>query len=574
MNRPNKALVCASGAVLCWATVASAFKIALAQTSVYAMLAVAAPVAAIILAIGVTIQGKWKELRKACRSDIVYCCFLGLFNPFLYYIVLFAAYDMLPAHVAQPLNYLWPLLLTLLLAVVGRQRIPALKFIGMAISLAGVAVISMGDSNNGDTLSAAGYAVAILSALLWALYWLLNNRMKDRMDSSVSLFLGFATGSVAIYIGMIFLPVGLPPLSAWYSCAYIGIMEMGLPFLLFAIALRNTDNPALINQLCYLAPFLSLFIIAIVLRESVTPITFLGLTLIIAGIMFNQYGAQRLYKRFAAMAIAFLILPSFAKAQDPVVDISLEARADWQHDRIDGETNKHNTGFKGRYLNLKISGQINDQWSYNFRQRLNKTISDGAFFDATDWIYLTYAPTSRISFSAGKQVVAIGGFEYDRAPIDLYYCSEYWNNIPCYQFGISAALRVSTKDVITGQLVASPFRRAEGNNNNMYAYNLMWNGNHGFYQSIWSANLIEWSPGNYIGYLSLGNKFTAGIASLELDLMNRAASGHRFFFKDWSIMTEAAVQPTDRWKIFGKFTHDYNNSGSTADLCVMDGTDI
>ena len=307
--------------------------------------------------------------------------------------MLFAAYDMLPAHVAQPLNYLWPLLLTLLLAVVGRQRIPALKFIGMAISLAGVAVISMGDSNNGDTLSAAGYAVAILSALLWALYWLLNNRMKDRMDSSVSLFLGFATGSVAIYIGMIFLPVGLPPLSAWYSCAYIGIMEMGLPFLLFAIALRNTDNPALINQLCYLAPFLSLFIIAIVLRESVTPITFLGLTLIIAGIMFNQYGAQRLYKRFAAMAIAFLILPSFAKAQDPVVDISLEARADWQHDRIDGETNKHNTGFKGRYLNLKISGQINDQWSYNFRQRLNKTISDGAFFDATDWIYLTYAPT-------------------------------------------------------------------------------------------------------------------------------------------------------------------------------------
>ena len=115
--------------------------------------------------------------------------------------MLFAAYDMLPAHVAQPLNYLWPLLLTLLLAVVGRQRIPALKFIGMAISLAGVAVISMGDSNNGDTLSAAGYAVAILSALLWALYWLLNNRMKDRMDSSVSLFLGFATGSVAIYIG-------------------------------------------------------------------------------------------------------------------------------------------------------------------------------------------------------------------------------------------------------------------------------------------------------------------------------------------------------------------------------------
>ncbi|MDE6093658.1 MAG: EamA family transporter, partial [Muribaculaceae bacterium] len=386
-----------------------------------------------------------------------------------------------------------------------------MKFIGMAVSLAGVAVISMGGDDNGEGLSIAGYAVAILSALLWAVYWLLNNRMKDRIDSSVALFLGFTSGSIALYIGLLFVPYGIPPVSTWMPCAYIGVMEMGLPFLLFAMALRNTDNPALVNQLCYLAPFISLFIISIVLKEAVTPMTYLGLTLIITGIMFNQYGAEWLSRRLAAMALAFFILPSPAHSQDPVVNVSLEARADWQHDRIDGENINDNSGFKGRYLNLKISGQINDQWGYNFRQRLNKTISEGTFFDATDWVYLTYSPTSRITFSAGKQVVAIGGYEYDRAPIDLYSCSEYWNNIACYQFGVSGAFRISNNDVLTGQVVASPFRRAEGNNNNMYAYNLMWNGTHGFYQSIWSANLIECMPGKYINYLALGNKFTFGI---------------------------------------------------------------
>ena len=39
-------------------------------------------------------------------------------------------------------------------------------------------------------------------------------------------------------------------------------------------------------------------------------------------------------------------------------------------------------------------------------------------------------------------------------------------------------------------------------------------------------------------------------------------------------MTEAAVQPSSRLRLFGKFTHDYNNSGSPYDMCVLDGTDL
>lgn len=574
MNRQTSAIVCALGAVLCWSTVATAFKIALAQTSVYAMLTVAAPVATTVLAIGVSLQHQWGGLRNAEKRDIAYCCVMGLFNPVLYYLVLFAAYDMLPAHIAQPINYLWPVLLTLLLAVVGHQHISLLKYLGMTVSLGGVVVISMGSDSEGETLSAAGVAVAVASALLWAVYWMLNNRLKNRIESTLALFLSFATGSVALGIGVLFMPSAMPAATSLSSCAYIGIMEMGLPFLLFALALQKTDNPALINQLCYLAPFLSLFIIAIVLHESVTPLTFLGLALIIAGIMFNQYAVPRLKRRVITTVIALSAALSTINAQDPTVNVALEARADWQHDRVNGENFNDNSGFKGRYLNLKISGQINDQWGYNFRQRLNRTITEGTFFDATDWVYLTYSPIPKVTLSAGKQVVAIGGYEYDRAPIDLYSCSEYWNNIACYQFGVSGAFRVGANDVVTGQVVASPFRRAVGNNNNMYAYNLMWNGSHGIYQSIWSFNLLECMPGKYINYLALGNKFSYGKASLEFDFMNRAGGGQRFSVKDWSIMTEGSFKPSTRLKIFAKFTHDYNMSGSPYDLCVLDGTDL
>ena len=67
---------------------------------------------------------------------------------------------------------------------------------------------------------------------------------------------------------------------------------MGIPFLTFGMALRITGNPALINQMCYLSPFLSLFLIAMVLGEKIAPATYAGLALIVAGLVYNQYFAE------------------------------------------------------------------------------------------------------------------------------------------------------------------------------------------------------------------------------------------------------------------------------------------
>jgi drug/metabolite transporter (DMT)-like permease len=57
--------------------------------------------------------------------------------------------------------------------------------------------------------------------------------------------------------------------------------------------MRITTNPALINQLCYLSPFLSLFFIAVVLQEPIVVTTYIGLALIVAGIVFNEYFVKK-----------------------------------------------------------------------------------------------------------------------------------------------------------------------------------------------------------------------------------------------------------------------------------------
>lgn len=275
------------------------------------------------------------------------------------------------------------------------------------------------------------------------------------------------------------------------------------------------------------------------------------------------------------LLIFCLAAAAFARAEetatDPLVNLQAEVRLDYQHDWLDGHTVNDNTGFEGKYINFRLDGNITDGLSYSWRQRLNKPHKDASFFDATDWVYLNY-DFGRWSVAGGKQVVAIGGWEYDRAPIDLYGCSVFWNNVPCYQIGGSVSFRPSAADKLTFQLCESPFYTPE--NRNMYAYNLMWNGSHGIYSSIWSANLIEYAPGHYISYLALGNKFSFGRLSLELDLMNRASSGQTFLLRDMSVMGEIAYTPSQRWKVFGKMTYDVNNTRSDADLCVAPGTEL
>lgn len=270
-------------------------------------------------------------------------------------------------------------------------------------------------------------------------------------------------------------------------------------------------------------------------------------------------------------AAAALCTHATEPANNELVNLQAEVRLDYQRDWQDGNIIKDNTGFEGKYINFRVDGTITEGLTYSWRQRLNKPHKDASFFDATDWIYLNY-DFGKWSIAGGKQIVAIGGWEYDRAPIDLYGCSVFWNNIPCYQIGGSLSLRPTAGDKITFQFCESPFYTSE--NRNMYAYNIMWNSTHGFYEAIWSANMIEYAPGRYISYLALGNKFTANKVALELDFMNRASSHQTFLFRDMSVMGELSYTPAAKWKLFAKMTYDVNNTGTGADLCVLPGTEL
>src|SRR5574344_712203 len=100
MTKETKAVVYAAIAVLSWSTVATAFKMALRYLSHDEMLTVACVASLLVFTVLLTVQRKWGDLARLSAKEWGRMALLGLLNPVAYYLVLFKAYDLLPAQVA------------------------------------------------------------------------------------------------------------------------------------------------------------------------------------------------------------------------------------------------------------------------------------------------------------------------------------------------------------------------------------------------------------------------------------------------------------------------------------------
>lgn len=292
MRQQNKAYAYALTTVLLWSTVASAFKLTLRYLD-YAQLLLCAGVASlVVLGIVLIATGRFGLVFRCTRKQYAQSLGLGLLNPFIYYLVLFKAYDLLPAQVAQPLNYTWALTLALLSIPLLKQKIGRREILAGVICYSGVVVISTrGGLSGAGAFDPLGVALALGSTLIWALFWIQHTR--DERDPEVCLFLNFLFGLpfILAYCLLFSSPVvkSLPGLA---GAAYVGVVEMGLAFVFWLRALRLSVNTARIGNLIFLSPFLSLVFIRFTVGERILASTLVGLVLIVAGLLFQQLSVR------------------------------------------------------------------------------------------------------------------------------------------------------------------------------------------------------------------------------------------------------------------------------------------
>ena len=290
----------------------------------------------------------------------------------------------------------------------------------------------------------------------------------------------------------------------------------------------------------------------------------------------------------AAFSVSALSAQSGYEKNNEIFRIGVEGRLDYLNQAVAGNHDVAGSGFKVRYFNFRMDGQISPKFSYSWRQRFNRANSISEFAQNTDWLTLTYKPTKNWAIQAGKQVLMIGGWEYDRAPMDLYFCSEFWNNVNCYQLGASVAFTTNSgNDTILFQACQSPYDTTS-NDVDYYAFNLYWSGSHGCYTALYSLNFMQYDSGKYDKYIALGNQFKFGDAKLQIDLMSRGPKALGLYvenqklqltsrdqiFDNFSIMGEFSYLIADRVNVFGKVTYDKIGNSSIAASGLIRGTEI
>ncbi len=272
-------------AVALWSTVATAFKISLRHLDVPQLLLVATftATACLYLVLAFTRRATlpWQQTRDAWRRAFL----LGLLNPLAYYLILFQAYALLPAQVAQALNYTWAIALMLLSVPLLGATLRGGDLLAAVVCYGGAVVICLGRGDVAGGIDPLG--VALGSTVIWAGYWI--GKAGDPLDPVLSLFLSFLCSCPCVVVAWWLLSGnGHFPASGLWGGLYVGVFEMGVTYVFWLLALRRASTPGRVSTLIYLSPFLSLWFIHYTLGEAIARTTLMGLTLIIAGLLLQQ----------------------------------------------------------------------------------------------------------------------------------------------------------------------------------------------------------------------------------------------------------------------------------------------
>jgi drug/metabolite transporter (DMT)-like permease len=293
----RKAFIFALLAVLFWSTCPTAFKLGLRHQDTFQLLTGATFTSTLLLGLFLLPKKRYRELSSFRLPDVWFSFLMGLLNPVAYYLILFKAYTILPAQVAQPLNMIWPIVLVIISIPLLKQRIGWKSIGAMLISFSGIIVLSLqGGSGGKDPENRLGIMLALSTSVIWAIYFIYNTR--DKKDPVARLFLNFLFAScLLLVVGLLRGNLIADTARGIATAVYVGIFEMGITFVLWLLAMRYAPATDRISNLVFMAPFINLVIVNMVLKETIFLTTLYGIILLITGILMQNMISRDAKKR-------------------------------------------------------------------------------------------------------------------------------------------------------------------------------------------------------------------------------------------------------------------------------------
>jgi drug/metabolite transporter (DMT)-like permease len=178
--------------------------------------------------------------------------------------------------------------MTALVAVVWlRERASALRWFGIALSVAGVLLVFSNVPDSGARAAMLGNTLMFLTVVCWGVYTSIAKRSADGPDPVI------VTTGIAVSGAVMLLPFaaaeivshGLPDVgfAAWLAVLYLGAGASGLAYLLYNSALQHMDASE-VGAYTNLIPIVGVILGILVLDEPVSARAIAGGCIVLAGV--------------------------------------------------------------------------------------------------------------------------------------------------------------------------------------------------------------------------------------------------------------------------------------------------
>ena len=240
-----------------------------------------------------------------------------------------------------------------------------------------------------------------------------------------------------------------------------------------------------------------------------------------------------------------------------------------------------NAKFNMRQIRIEAKGNINDTFSFRWRQRLNRNNSpapdgiDNMPSSSIDVAGIGVKVNDKFSMFLGKQCAAYGGMEFDLNPIEIYEYSDMVDYMSNFLTGANFQFQVTPNHQLQLQVLDS----RSASMSDMYGegyeqskvplvYTANWNGNFGdVFKTRWSYSLMSQARGNQSHYIALGNEVTVNNFDAFFDVMymregidregivsgiigNNPEGGHLNDAQYLSFVLKAQYRFNPKWNVF------------------------
>lgn len=236
-----------------------------------------------VVMLGMLMAARRKSL-KVSRRELSLLCALGvLFSTSS--ITLYFSFCFMDAGIASTLLFVYPVMVAVIMALLFKERLPAVSVFAIMLALSGIAMLYHGDG--GATLSTRGVMLVMFSSLSYAVYIVVVNKSPLRMSSMKLTFYVLFFGMLTVLTNSFITGLHIQMLTTprMWSCAFmLALLPTVFSLMLMTISVHETGStPTAVMGA--LEPLTAVVIGVAVFGEQLTPRLAAGIVLILTAVI-------------------------------------------------------------------------------------------------------------------------------------------------------------------------------------------------------------------------------------------------------------------------------------------------